>query len=273
MRRTSINYLILFFCYLLVTSFSGGVNKNQFSERINLIVLEGTYQGKNIKIKNPYIVPGQRFCIQEIYVNEDKYTYVPASDVIINLSGFKKGEYVNIQITHDKNACEPIIENTQSLRAKSTFEIVAIEVKEGMLRWTTKNERTQEPYIIEQKLYNKWVPIGKVIAKGTDGYNPYNFPVKEFSGENAFRIKQKGNDNSYRYSEICTSKSDMPSVSFYPHQVANIIYLSRRARYQIFTENGISVASGEDYQIHVPNLVPGPYYLYIDNKVERFLKK
>jgi hypothetical protein len=243
------------------------------NELNSLIILEGTYQGKNLRVKNPYVLPNEKYCTTEILINDVPSDKIYANDIEVDLSNFEKGEYVNIQIKHN-DGCEPEVVNPEVLRSKSTFEIVTITADLNLLKWTTKNETNQEPYIIEQKQYNKWVPIGKVIAKGTPGYNSYTFAVQNFSGLNEYRLKQSDLLKAhYRYSEPAKFNADIPPVTFYPERVLNCIYLSRKTKYQIFTESGILVKQGEDYQIKLPNLNPGPYYLYIDNRVERILKK
>lgn len=243
------------------------------NELNSLIILEGTYQGKNLRVKNPYVLPNEKYCTTEILINDVPSDKIYANDIEVDLSNFEKGEYVNIQIKHN-DGCEPEVINPEVLRSKSTFEVVTITADLNLLKWTTKNETSQEPYIIEQKQYNKWVPIGKVIAKGTPGYNSYTFSIQNFSGLNEYRLKQSDYMKAhYRYSEPAKVNADIPPITFYPERVLNCIYLSRKTKYQIFTESGILVKQGEDYQIKLPNLNPGPYYLYIDNRVERILKK
>ncbi len=274
MSRLICNYLYykkIFFVALHIFSFTA-VMAQSTPEAYNIKVLDGTNKGINIKIKNPYVLPGNKYCIEEISVNDNNMKNTGASDIEIDLSTYKKGTYINIEIKYH-SSCKPEILNPEVLYSKSTYELVAIEAKENQLTWTTKNETTQEPFTVEQKIYNKWVELGKLIGHGTPGYNYYNFQVDQYSGNNEYRIKQRDINGKYKYSEVANFESALNPITFYPDKVENCLYLSRRTKYQIFTEFGVLVIQGEGYQIKLPNLEPGPYYLYIDNRIEKIVKQ
>ncbi len=261
-------YLLALFMLLIIA-----LGYAQGGDVFAVKVYSGTYHGDNVMLKNPYVLPGNKYCIAEIVINGKSNININANDIELDLSEYEKGTYINIEIRYHKGCSAPSIVNPNALRAESTYKMVAFEATENNLKWTTKNEVAQKAFIIEQKIYNKWVELGKVISKGTPGYNEYTFPVEQFSGKNVYRLKQKDIKDKYVYSEIVEYNSKLEPITFYPDKVENCIYLSRRTKYQIFTEFGVLVKQGEGYQIKLPNLESGQYYLYIDNRVEKIVKQ
>ncbi|MFN0049023.1 MAG: T9SS C-terminal target domain-containing protein, partial [Cytophagales bacterium] len=65
----------------------------------------------------------------------------------------------------------------------------------------------------------------------------------------------------------------LPEVTFFPKRVANKIYLSRDADYEIIDGYGNPLMKGKGKEIVCETLSEGVYYLNIDNKTEKFLKK
>src|SRR3990172_2709116 len=128
-----------------------------FSVYGGVITIDGTYQGEALYIQNP-ISSDKSFCITEVYVNDIPYYEINSTAFEINLSNLNKGDYINIKIVHKDN-CRPRILNAEILRSKSTYEIVSFKVDENQVKWTTKNESNEEPFMIERFRNNKWVEI------------------------------------------------------------------------------------------------------------------
>lgn len=173
-----------------------------------MMLAEGTYQGENLYLLNPYDSVSGTFRVKYILVNSVQYFNHKSTAVEIDLSNYKLGDYILVQIFVDE--AEKIVDlnmalnptrilNPEALRSKSTFEIVYFNAAPGTIKWTTNNETTQEPYIIERFQNNMWVPVGKVIANGSDGYNNYYYKVKH-AENNTYRLKQR-DLSSFTYSE------------------------------------------------------------------------
>lgn len=243
-----------------------------FTLNAGVINLDGTYQGENVYVQNPYNSGKNAFCIQEVTINDNPFTEFNSSAFEIPLDDYNKGQYLNIKIKHNDD-CRPRILNAEVIRSKSTFEIISLKADENSLKWTTNNESNQEPLIVEQFRNNKWVVIGKVIGKGPEGYNNYNFEVNHFSGANKYRIKQKDLGNKYRYSDILTHKSKKQPIDWFPKRVENEINLTAKTQFEIFDGAGNKLRSGFGNKIDVTDLPVGSYYLNIDNKTLKFTKK
>jgi len=243
-----------------------------FISEAGVITIDGTNQGEPIYIQNPYLSSSNSFCISEVYVNDQKFTEIKSSAFEIPLSRFRIGQYVNIKIIH-KDECKPKVLNPESLRSRSTFVNVSFKADEKRLRWTTKNETNEEPLIIEKFRNSKWVEIGKVIGEGTGGYNNYEFDVNHNSGLNRYRIKQKDLGDKHRFSRLLEYNSNKEPITFYPKRVSTEIYLTEKTNYEIFNSFGSLEKKGEDSRIDVSDFEPGVYYLNIDNRTEKFLKK
>lgn len=236
------------------------------------ITIDGTYQGENIYIQNPFNSSSNTFCISEVFINDQPYTETNSAAFEIPLATFKVGQFVEIRIEHKDN-CKPRILNAEALRSKSTFEIVSIKCTDDQIKFTTKNESNEEPFIVEQFKNNKWVKVVNLKGNGTDGYNNYNAPINHYSGVNKYRIKQRSLGNTHRYSKVLEYKSNKPPVTYYPKRVNNEIYLSESTSFEIYDSFGALIKKGIDEKVDVRDLEEGVYYLNIDNRTEKFLKR
>jgi hypothetical protein len=182
----------------------------QSATQAKVITLEGTYQGDNIFIYNPFDSSRGVFHVKFILVNSIQVQQYRTTALEIDLSKHELGDYVFIQISVDEtdrfaidlklDQSQVKVMNPDALRSKSTFEVVYIDVNQEMIKWTTKNEETQEPYVIERFQNNRWIPVGKVIARGSEGYNNYKYRVKHLNTGCTYRIKQRDLSN-YAYTD------------------------------------------------------------------------
>ena len=236
------------------------------------LIIDGTYQGENIYIQNPFSNKENGFCIKEVYVNDKPFTEINSSAFEIILEGQEIGKYVKISIIHSKT-CRPRVLNKDALRSKSTFEIVSLKSAENQLRFTTKNETNEEPFIVEQFKNNKWVEVTRMKGEGPEGFNNYISDISHTSGLNKYRVKQRDIGNRYRYSKVLEYKSNRSPITFYPKRVSNEIHLSESTAYEVFDSFGALMTKGVGNKINVSDLEEGVYYLNIDNRTEKFLKK
>lgn len=239
------------------------------------LVVEGKYQNKNVFVQNSIGNGGVGFCAQEIKVNGKLTTDETNSSAFeIDLASLqlKYGQTVTIEIIH-KEGCTPKILNMDDLKPKPTFEVLSIGVSPaGLLKWSAKNESGSLPYIIEQFKWNKWIPIGEVDGIGTPETHDYSFKVSMHSGDNKYRVKQKGLNSSVKVSSEVTAKSssDKPSFSVLKNGVG--VDFTLETDFEVFDSYGIVVKKGFGKQINIENLPKGNYYLCYDNIVTEFKK-
>jgi hypothetical protein len=84
------------------------------------IVIDGTFDGKNIFVSNPFMEDGT-FCTISIYVNGKIITDNPNSSAYeINLieMGFKIGDSIKVVIQHHENCIPKILSDTFYTPAK-----------------------------------------------------------------------------------------------------------------------------------------------------------
>lgn len=268
MQNMKINLLTIILAFIGLSSFA------QTS-------LEGNYQGKNLYIQNPQGEDMFGFCVTNVTVNGNPIVDgIESSAFEINFEnmGIKMGEKVEIVIEHDFG-CKPKILNPEVLKPKSTYEIQSINVgPDGLLQWSTTNERGKLPYIIEQFRWNKWVRIGEVNGEGSPESHSYKFKVDPHSGENRVRVAQIDHTGKKRPSKAVTFQSKVPEVTMSPMKVSKAIYFKAdgseaKTRYEIYDAYGNIVKKGAASEVDCDNLRKGAYYINYDNKVEKFLKK
>lgn len=261
--------VIILLSSLIIISLINGYTR--LSERESMR-LEGTYQGENIRIQNFDQQSKTGFCIIEISVNGLHLKDLEKNNLEVDLSSMKTGQYVEIIIEY-KTGCKPLVLNSHVLKTKSTMYFVTVRADAKSVKWTTNNETNQEPFVIEQHRYNKWAQIGKIVGKGPDGYNNYSFPVKHFSGTNKYRIKQRDTEVEWIYSDVTEYYNDRTPIQFYPHRADKMLYFSEYTYYEIFNKFGSLMKKGDAEEVNVSEFPPDMYYLNIDNRTERFLKK
>jgi hypothetical protein len=239
------------------------------------LVVEGKYQNKNVYVQNAFNSNGVGFCAQEIKVNgkiTTDETNSSAFEIDLASLQLKYGENVTIEIIH-KDGCTPKVLNMEDLKPKPTFEILAMNVSPtGLLKWTAKNETGSLPYIIEQFKWNKWIPIGEVDGIGSPENHEYTFQVALHSGENKYRVKQKGLNSIAKYSQEVTVKSTINKPSFAIAKANTGIDFNAETGYEVYDAYGVVVKKGFGKQIKTDNLPKGQYYLCYDNTMTEFKK-
>lgn len=248
-----------------------------FSININAatLVVEGKYQNKNVYVQNAFSSNGVGFCAQEIKVNgkiTTDETNSSAFEIDLAALQLKYGETVTIEILH-KDGCTPKVLNMEDLKPKPTFEVLAMNISPtGLMKWTTKNESGVLPYVVEQFKWNKWIPIGEVTGIGTPDNHEYSFQVTMHSGENKYRVKQKGLNTLTKYSQDVTVKSVVDKPSFAIPKNNSGIDFSAETAYEVFDAYGVVVKKGYGKSVKIDNLAKGQYYLCYDNIVTDFKK-
>ncbi len=239
------------------------------------LVIQGKYQNKNLYVQNSYGSSGVGFCAREIRVNGNITTdETNSSSFEIDLAALKLkyGQSVTIEITHS-DGCMPKILNIEDLKPKPTFEVMTMNISsQGLLKWITKDETGSLPYIIEQFKWNKWVPVGEVEGLGTPDPHEYSFQVTMHSGENKYRVKQKGLNSTSRFSQEIILKSPVDKPSFAISKNNASIDFSSETGFEVFDVYGTVVKRGYGKQVAIDNLKKGKYYLCYDNTMTEFKK-
>lgn len=257
-------------CLLLVSVMLTG-----FFAGAATLVIEGKYQNKNIYVHNGFGLGGVGFCTKEIKVNGNITTdEINSSAFEIDLKALqlKFGESVVIEIIHNEG-CLPRVLNMEDLKPKPTFEVMMMNISSGgLLKWTCKNEMGALPYVIEQFKWNKWVPVGEVDGLGTPESHDYSFQVTMHSGENKYRIKQKGLNALTKVSKEVTVISAVKKPSFAIAKSNASIDFSEDTAFEVYDAYGVIVKKGFGKQVKIDNLTKGEYYLCYDNSLSEFKK-
>ena len=247
-----------------------------FSALATEIHMDGIFQGKNLYVVNPFASSGVGFCVYEVSVNGQITTdEINSSAFEIDLSMFqlKLGDKLKVTIKHKEN-CKPKVLNPEVLKPKSTFETIFIEVKDSKLNWSTKNEAGELTFFVEQFRWNKWVKVGEVEGKGTEGPNSYSYKVTPHSGDNKFRVKQVDYTKKSRYSTEATFKDMLLQVvTMESKRVSDQLVFSAETMYEIWDNYGNILLKGSSKEVDVSKLDKGKYWVMFDNTMDQFVKK
>lgn len=237
----------------------------------HVLLVEGQYQNKNVYVSNAISANGIGFCAYEVRVNgEITSDQISSSAFEIDLSHLKivQGENVTIQIFH-KEGCVPKVLNANVLKPMPTFETKTINLDEvGTLKWTTTNESGALTFDVEQYKWNKWVKVGEVQGIGTNKENNYEFRVVLVSGENKFRVIQKGTLGKVQKSPTVEVNSTLEKPGFKYEKSNKKVVFNAETGYEVYDLYGQIRKKGYGNDIDMSNLPRGEYYLSFDNATE-----
>lgn len=260
---------LLLLLFLLLTAHAANA-------RGGSVVLEGKYQQKNLFIVNATAPDGVGFCIYEVTVNGEVTSdevNSKAFEIDLSIYGFKLGDDLVIVIKH-KEGCEPKILNPGALEPRPTFETAAITVDAaGMLSWETLNEQGKLPFIVQQYKWSKWVNVGEVMGKGTSVKNTYQFQTTPVSGENKFRVMQRGQEGGNRLSPSAEYSSAKDPVAYEYDRKSKRLSFNEDTNYELYNEYGQIIKRGFGKAVDLAGFPRGFYYISFDSQTEKFERR
>ena len=184
----------------------------------------------------------------------------------------KFGDEVVVEILHSDD-CTPRVLNPEDLKPMPTFETLFMNISpQGEFKWVSQNETGSLPFIIEQFKWNKWVKVGEIEGIGTPEKHEYTFNLFLHSGENKFRIKQKGMNALVKISQEVSVVGTVNKPSFAIPIDFSSIDFSADTNYELCDQYGQIIRRGFGKQILTENLDKGEYYLCYDNSLAEFNK-
>jgi hypothetical protein len=156
----------------------------------------------------------------------------------------------------------------------ATFVVQSFKIsKDGMVSWTATNEHGSLPYIVEQFIFDKWVKVGEVNGIGSPSPNSYSVPVILSSGENKFRVRQKGYDKISKFSDAVSYYSKKEPVSYAVVDHNQTISFTADTYFIIYNPYGAITKQGYGNSVDISSYAKGYYCLIYDNKLGGFDKR
>lgn len=234
-----------------------------------VIIIEGSYQNQNIYVKNAYRSAGIGFCAYQVKINGSVSTdEVNSTAFEIDLTQYQleQGAPLSIEIVFNDDGCVPMVLNPNALTPNPTFETISIDIDDnGLLEWNTINETASLPFVIEQFKWNKWVKVGEVQGKGTPKKHTYYFKTYTHSGNNKFRVKQKGFIDKTIHSPSVSYQSLKSEVTYVYNKKHKNIEFSEETSYEVYDKFGELVKKGFDKKFSMHNLKNDTYYMNYGN--------
>ncbi|MEM7108245.1 MAG: T9SS type A sorting domain-containing protein [Bacteroidota bacterium] len=238
------------------------------------LVLSGAYQGKDVFVQNPYNRTSSSFCTEKVFVNDRLVLENPkVSAFKIDLSYLSVNDLVVIRIEH-KEGCRPTIINQYVLKTVSDFKFLSAEVDNNSIRWTTFGEKQPGTFTVERETRKlEWSNVGAVNGKQNLSDNLYALSANHKKGENKYRIRYQARDGFEDYSlDLYYTRTDT-LITFRPTIVTSQINLSDSTAFKVLDFQGKLIKQGSGSEILLLNLKPGEYFLEIQNRREKFIKK
>ena len=238
------------------------------------LVLRGTYYGYNLHVLNPSA--GNGFCVYQVLVN-DKPTQdeIESNAFEIDLAqlNLKVGEDVTVVIKY-QDGCKPTVLNPKALQVSSSFSYLSVKMdKIGALVWITKGDLTDDPFVVEQFRWNKWVKVGEVSVSDTLRKDQYLFGYNQHSGVNQLRVVRNDANGNPVYSKVVKFTSKAAEVTLTSTKVTDKLVFSAETQYEIFDMKGNFVAEGMSSDVDLAEVEKGKYWLNYDTKSVTFVKK
>lgn len=240
-----------------------GFSLNLYSAELKL---KGGFYGENLIVDNPSIDNG--FCVKAISINGNPTKFDISSNTfeidLISLN-LEYASAVDIKISHSET-CIPKILNPEALLEKCGFTMTGFkqDKKTEELIITMANQKSKEPYIVEQYRWKHWMEVGKIEVLIADTM-AYHFKADLYSNNNIFRIKQNSKRKEPCYSAEIKAKSALKEVTFLYDKKANNLTFSSETLYEIYDKKGILLKSGKGKVIDLSDLPWEVYFLNYDN--------
>jgi|ERR1043165_1928754 hypothetical protein len=240
----------------------------------NKVILQGSYQGKNLYIQNPYSTDG--FCTEKVLVNgKEVKTELASTAYVIPLDsmGFKLDDTLYVEIFH-KNDCKPKV-LADYTPPRLSFEVTSIWADStGTIHWISAHESGKLTFIVEQFRWNKWIKIGEVNGEGTPGKHLYSFEfTSPHSGLNKFRVKQAvGNKTKTSRSAELLFPDQKLEIIGNRHKLSEAVEFTSKTMYELYDRDGNIVKRGSSTSVGLKDLKRGTYFLNYDNKTEEITK-
>lgn len=243
----------------------------------NDLIIDGSYQMKNVYVSNPTSPEGFGFCAYEVLVNGVVTTdevNSPTFEIDLGVMNLTLGQPLTIVIRH-KEGCEPTVANPFVLQPMSTYACPKIDVgNDGVINWTTTGEIGSIPFMVEQFKWNKWVKIGEVPGKGNAVLaNDYTFKASLISGENIFRVSQQSFDGGIRSSQPAKVTSTIEPVTYTVLEDEGRVKFSGKTNYEVVDAYGQVINSGFGTSVSIKAMEKGKYFINFDNQSVPYSKK
>ena len=249
------------------------------------MTLEGTYQGENLYVQNPFASSGVGFCVTNVMINgQQSIDEINSSAFEIDFSSYQliKGAPVKVKIEY-KDDCTPRVLNPDVLKPSSTFVIAGMNITpDGLLTFSTTNESGKLPFVIEQKRWNKWMKVATVNGKGLVEKNDYSIQLKPHSGRNVYRIKQVDYTRKPRYSPekklIRSSVKEVFIANANLLKIEGVVNFADESGnevstlYEVYNTTGVIVRKGFGAKVNLSDLKRGDYFVMYDNKMGQIKK-
>ena len=254
--------ILFFFVFIIFNSFS------------QELVLEGTYNGQNLYVKNPSVAGV--FCVKEVFVNN-----IPSKDEIksnafeidFSLLNIKEGDAISVKILYSLD-CKPEIVNPFAIKGGSSFFFLSVDInRKGFLLWKVKGANGGDVFEIEQFRWKKWIVSGEINITDFQKAGEYSYEITPTSGMNVFRIKAKDTDGNPVYSKDVKYRSSKREMRLLANKVKDKLEFTDKTFYEITDKEGNYISDGEGISADVSSLSKGEYWVYYDNKAEIFNKK
>lgn len=235
--------------------------------------ITGVFKGQSLYVQNPYDRTSNEFCINRIHINSRLVDInLRLSALKLNFKSIDLFTPVSVKIDH-KESCKPKIINPEAILFHSSFKFDSLFLNDSILTWTTKGDRHEGNFTVEQLRGDFWDPVEKLRAKGIfEGTQYVYFPVHH-DGGNKYRIKYSLPNGRFLYSKEMEFVYYPEPVTFSPKVVQDRITLSRNAEYEIMNSGGDVILRGQAKEIPLRRLKPGDYFIHIEGMSESFVKK
>jgi len=260
---------LLFFLYFFSLSFLG------IAQELNI---SGTYQGQNLYVSNPTLENDtNKFCVKAVYVNNVK------TQDVINSNAFEI-DFSQINLAEDKavdvriiyhEGCKPTIVNPNVLQVSANFSITPprVDRRSNLLTWSISGTLDENPFIVEQFRWEKWIQLGEVLPSDSVSANSYAYEVGFHSKQNTFRIRHIDISGVERISREGRYVSREEEITILSTRVSDWIYFSGETLYEVYDEKGIFILDGFGKDINVRDFERGRYWVNFDNRTEIVTKR
>ena len=233
------------------------------------VEISGTYQGRDLFVRNPKLDDGSGHCVTRVLVNGkptddrlDSHAFVVGLGVFELPMGSKV-----VVVIETKSDCgvEVINPHVLEMRSTCTYAFSGLDFEGQTLTWKTHSESVALPFFVQQFRWGRWFVVGEVAGKGGGMEHKYALSVDVHHGENRFRIYQQ-DDVARNYSDAITVVNELVSeVRITSEKIKKMLTFSEETEYEVYNVYGLLVLEGSGTSVDVKGLAKGTYYVNYGN--------
>ena len=263
----------MFFCTLLLIS-------SLWAQKQKTYTFDGFFNGANLKVQcrtsltTPWSICE---CMDSLLVNGKNYKDILYGGYEIDIANKTTlGMYDSVHIDMYVKGCELRILNPTDFYPKEILPVAVVMLSEdGTISWSVQqNYPDLKIWVqIEQYKWNEWVRVGPIFTITDEVTYKTNISKYLVKGENKFRAAVASIAHVHIPSDELVMQHKGKKIKYKYKKKEKKIFFNRPTHFELWNEDWLLSAKGEDTVVEMKYQRPGIYYLRYGNTEKKIKVK